>query len=164
MSNSSASGASGKPEDLVISRLLRVSRAALWRAWTEPALLKEWFCPRPWTTEVLDFDLRPGGAFHTLMRGPGGETSDNPGVFLEIVPQRKLAFTSLMTQDWRPATPWLPFTAIITMGDEGDDGTHYVATAMHPDEATKKRHEDMGFFEGWNLCIDQLEAFASQLR
>jgi uncharacterized protein YndB with AHSA1/START domain len=35
---------------------------------------------------------------------------------------------------------------------------------MHPDEATRARHEELGFFEGWNLCIDQLEALARQLR
>jgi uncharacterized protein YndB with AHSA1/START domain len=33
---------------------------------------------------------------------------------------------------------------------------------MHPDEPTRKRHEEMGFFDGWNTCIDQLEAFAGK--
>ena len=46
--------------------------------------------------------------------------------------------------------------------DEGE-GTRYVATVMHPDQATKDRHEEMGFFQGWNTCIDQLEAFALKL-
>jgi uncharacterized protein YndB with AHSA1/START domain len=54
------------------------------------------------------------------------------------------------------------FTAIITMDDEAD-GTRYIATVMHPDAATKDRHEEMGFFQGWNTCIDQLEAFARAL-
>ena len=53
-------------------------------------------------------------------------------------------------------------TAIITMADEAD-GTRCVATVMHPDKATRDRHEEMGFFEGWGTCIDQLEAFAQQL-
>jgi uncharacterized protein YndB with AHSA1/START domain len=53
-------------------------------------------------------------------------------------------------------------TGAIDMADEGD-GTRYVATAMHPDKATKDRHAEMGFFEGWNICIDQLDALACQL-
>jgi uncharacterized protein YndB with AHSA1/START domain len=149
-------------QDLVISRLVRAPRAKLWKAWTEPALLKEWWCPKPWTTEVRAFELRPGGAFYTFMRGPDGGTSDNPGCFLEIVPQQKIVMTSMLTGGWRPATPWLAMTAIVTMGDEGD-GTRYVATVMHPDAATKERHEEIGFFQGWNTCIDQLESFARAL-
>ncbi|EHR69228.1 hypothetical protein BurJ1DRAFT_0332 [Burkholderiales bacterium JOSHI_001] len=152
-----------KPEtesnDLVITRFLQSPRAALWRCWTDPALLAPWWCPRPWTTEVLAFDLRPGGAFHTFMRGPDGGTSDNPGCFLEIVPQQRLVFTTMLLADWRPATPWMPMTAVIDMADEGV-GTRYTATCMHADRKSRDEHDKMGFFEGWNLCIDQLDAFA----
>jgi uncharacterized protein YndB with AHSA1/START domain len=150
-------------DDLVISRLLRAPRAALWRAWTDPAMLKEWWCPKPWTTEVRAFDLRPGGAFHTFMSGPDGGTSDNPGCFVEVVPQSRIAFTNMLVADWRPAVPWIALSAVFDMHDEAG-GTRYVATAMHPDKATCDRHKDMGFFEGWNICIDQLDAFALQLR
>lgn len=145
--------------DLVISRLLKAPRAALWRAWTEPERLKEWWCPKPWVTEVRAFELRAGGAFHTFMSGPDGGTSDNPGCFLEIVPGERIVSTSMLLGGWRPATPWMAMTAVITFADEAD-GTRYTATAMHPDAATRDRHAEMGFFEGWNLCIDQLEACA----
>lgn len=149
-------------EDLVISRLVRAPRAALWRAWTDPALLAEWWCPKPWTTEVRALDLRPGGAFHTFMRGPEGGESDNPGAFLEIVPRERLVFTSMLVGDYRPATPWMPFTAVITMADEAA-GTRYVARVMHPDQSTRDKHEKMGFFEGWGLCITQLDELARTL-
>lgn len=152
-----------EPYDLVISRSLRSPRALLWRAWTEPTLLEAWWCPKPWTTRVLAMNLRPGGAFHTLMQGPDEGSSDNPGCYLDVVPQSRIVFTSLLTAGWRPAMPWLPFTAVIEMADEGDR-TRYVATVMHPDAATRDRHAEMGFFDGWNTCIDQLDAFAAQLR
>jgi pimeloyl-ACP methyl ester carboxylesterase len=75
-------------EDLVISCLVRAPRATVWRAWTEPQLLKQWWCPRPWTTEVRAFELRAGGAFHTFMRGPDGDTSDNPGSLIDGIAAR----------------------------------------------------------------------------
>ncbi len=150
--------------DLVISRLLRVPRALVWKAWTEPSHLKQWWCPRPWTTEILGFELTPGGSFHTLMRGPGGETSDNPGAFLEIVPHSRIVWTTALIAKWRPADePWMPLTAIITLDDEGA-GTRYVATVLHKDKATRDRHEQLGFFDGWGTCIGQLEAFAGSLK
>ncbi|KVD26821.1 SRPBCC family protein [Burkholderia ubonensis] len=149
--------------DLVITRVLHAPRATLWRAWTDPELLKAWWCPKPWTTEVRAFDLRPGGAFHTFMRGPDGGTSDNPGCFLEIAPEARIVFTSMLTGGWRPHTPWLAFTAIVTLSDD-DAGCRYEARVMHPDAATRDRHEQLGFFEGWNICITQLDELAGTLR
>jgi uncharacterized protein YndB with AHSA1/START domain len=89
--------------------------------------------------------------------------SDNPGSFLEVVPQSRLVMTSMLTGGWRPAKPWLGFTAIITMADEGS-GSRYTATVMHPDDATRDQHEKLGFFDGWNTCITQLDDFALNLR
>ena len=149
--------------DLVITRLLKAPRALVWQAWTNPDHLKEWWCPKPWTTEVRAFDLRPGGAFYTFMRGPDGGESDNPGSFLEVVPQARITFTSALIGDWRPApAPWMPFTAIITFADEAG-GTRYTATVMHKDEAGRDQHEKMGFHEGWGTCIAQLDAYAQGL-
>lgn len=150
--------------DLVISRCLRAPRALVWKAWTDPVHLKEWWCPKPWTTEVLAFELVPGGSFHTLMSGPDGETSDNPGAFLEIVPLSRIVWTNSLLKGWRPATEsWMPMTAFITFEDEGED-TRYVATVLHKDKATRDQHEEMGFFDGWGTCTTQLEAYAATLR
>jgi uncharacterized protein YndB with AHSA1/START domain len=150
--------------DLSIQRTLQAPRAALWRCWTDPALLPQWWCPRPWTTELRAFELRPGGAFHTVMRGPEpeGGTSDNPGCFLEVLPLERLVFTSMLLGGWRPATPWMPMTAVIAFADEGPH-TRYSATCLHPDAATRDRHAAMGFHGGWNTCIDQLQALAQTL-
>jgi len=149
--------------DLVISRLVRAPRAKLWRAWTDPELLTQWWCPRPWTTEVRAFELRPGGGFHTFMRGPDGGTSDNPGCFLAVETSSRIVFTTALTTGWRPGTPWMPMTAAITLADEAS-GTRYVATVMHPDKATRDRHKELGFYDGWGTCITQLEELALQLR
>ena len=148
--------------DLEISRFIAVPRARVWQAWTDPALLKQWWCPKPWTTEVRAFDLRPGGGFHTCMRGSEGGESDNPGCFLEIVPEERIVFTSMLTAGWRPHTPWLGMTAIFTMADEAR-GTRYIARCMHKDPEDSKRHEEMGFFEGWGTCVTQLEEIAKTL-
>jgi uncharacterized protein YndB with AHSA1/START domain len=146
--------------DLVITRAIRAPRKLVWEAWSDPRHLKEWWCPRPWTTEVRQFDFRAGGGFYTFMRGPDGGTSDNPGCFLEIVPLTRIVMTSALVADWRPApNAWLPFTAIITLADEGA-GTRYTATCMHMARKGRDEHEKMGFFEGWGTCITQLDEYA----
>lgn len=150
--------------DLLITRLLRAPRALIWKAWSDPNHLKEWWCPKPWVTEIRGFDMRAGGDFYTFMSGPDGGTSDNPGCFLEVIPMERIVTTSALVGGFRPApNPWLPMTAIITMSDE-DGGTRYTAQVMHQNKAGRDQHEQMGFFEGWGICIQQLDEYALSLR
>jgi uncharacterized protein YndB with AHSA1/START domain len=68
----------------------------------------------------------------------------------------------MLVGGWRPASPWLAFTAILTMADEGS-GTRYIARVMHKDAAERQRHEELGFYDGWGACISQLEEAAQNL-
>jgi uncharacterized protein YndB with AHSA1/START domain len=148
--------------DLEITRYLAAPRARVWEAWSNPKHLAQWWCPKPWTTEVRAFDFRPGGDFYTFMRGPDGGTSDNPGCFLEIVPQERIVWTSMLTGGWRPAKSWLPMTAIFTLAEEGA-GIRYTARCLHLNPEDSRKHETMGFYDGWGTCITQLEAYAQAL-
>lgn len=148
--------------ELSLTRVIDAPPARLWRAWTEPDLLKIWFCPPPWRVSEADLDLRPGGRNRIVMNGPDGEVVANEGVYLEIVPQRKLVFTDAYVEGWIPAEK--PFmTGVITFEDLGDGRTRYVASALHWNAEDRKIHEDMGFEEGWGLCADQLAALAATL-
>ena len=58
--------------DLVLTRVVRVPRKLIWKAWTEPKHLMKWMCPLPWKTVECEIDLRPGGGFLTFEDAPGG--------------------------------------------------------------------------------------------
>ena len=147
--------------ELSLTRLIAAPRAVVWRCWTEPELIKQWFTPRPWTTPVVEIDLRPGGASYMLFRGPNGEEFPNRGVYLEVVPEERLVFTDAYVEAWVPsAEPFM--TAIVSFSDE-DGGTRYEARVRHWTEEAMKRHEDMGFHEGWGKATDQLEELAKRL-
>jgi uncharacterized protein YndB with AHSA1/START domain len=147
--------------DLVLTRLLQAPRAAVWRCWTEPELLKQWFAPKPWTTPDVALDLRPGGGSRFVMRSPEGQDFPNDGVYLEVVPERRLVFTDAYTQGWKPSEKPF-FTGVIELGDEAG-GTRYTATARHWTAEARDEHARMGFHEGWGQCADQLEALARTL-
>lgn len=154
--------------ELSITRRLSAPRAAVWRAWADPTLLEAWFWPSPWRAEVTEFDLRPGGAFATVMHGPEGQRHDEgAGCFLEIVPHERIVFTSALGPGWRPRRASgdgcdLPMTAIITMADDGE-GTRYAARVLHADAGDARRHAEMGFEPGWGAAIAQLEDLARRL-
>ena len=153
--------------DLVLERVVDVPRELVWAAWTKPEHIKKWFTPAPWTTVYCEIDLRPGGIFRTVMRSPEGQEFSNAGCYLEIVPNEKLVWTSALGPDYRPAIraavtgscDELYFTAIIMLEAQGHR-TRYTALVMHGDEATSKKHEEMGFYQGWGTVLDQLVALA----
>ena len=108
-------------------------------------------------------DLRPGGASETTMYGPAGEVFPNRGVYLEVVPNRKLVFTDAFTEGWVPVEGGGMMTAVLTFEPRADGKTLYVARAGHPTVEKLKEHEQMGFHEGWGIVADQLEAIAKTL-
>jgi uncharacterized protein YndB with AHSA1/START domain len=147
--------------DLVLERDIDVSRELVWTAWTEPEHLSKWFTPAPWTVTDCQIDLRPGGIFRTVMRSPDGKEFPNLGCYLEVVPLERLVWTDALLPGYRPSeTPF--FTAILTLEPRGN-GTRYTAIAVHRDEAGRKKHEEMGFYDGWGKALDQLVAHAKAM-
>jgi len=146
--------------ELVLTRLIDADPMDVYRCWTEPELMKQWFTPRPWTTPVIENDVRPGGTTYVLMRGPDGEEHPNRGVYLEVVPGRKLVTTDAFTEAWVPSEK--PFmTAVLTFEPE-DSKTRYTAIARHWSAEDKEAHEQMGFHDGWGKATDQLEALLAR--
>lgn len=89
--------------ELSFSRIIDAPRTSVYRCWTEPELMKQWFTPRPYTTPVVDVDVRPGGANFILMKSPDGQEIPNHGIYLEIVPNERLVFTDAYTEAWVPS-------------------------------------------------------------
>lgn len=147
--------------ELVICRLIDAAPEKVYRAWTEPELMKQWFAPKPWSISRVESDLRPGGASLLVMKSPEGQEFPSRGVYLEIIPNKKIVFTDAFTSAWEPsAEPFM--TAIVTFEEEGGK-TKYTARALHWSVATRERHEQMGFHQGWAQCADQLEELAKKI-
>lgn len=142
--------------ELVLTRIIDAPREKVYRAWTDPELLKKWFAPLPFTTPAAELDVRPGGASLVVMRDPQGNEFPNRGVYLEVVENERLVFTDAYTRAWEPSEK--PFmTVILTFEDVGGK-TRYTARALHWTAADREAHEKMGFHEGWGQCADQLES------
>ena len=149
--------------DLILERVIDVPRELVWKAWTTPEYVTKWFTPAPWQTVDCRIDPRPGGLFYTVMRSPEGEDYPNIGCFLEVVENEKLVWTDALLEGYRPADKVGFMTAFLLLEAHGS-GTKYTAIAIHPTEAGRKQHEEMGFHEGWGAALDQLVAFVKTLQ
>ena len=173
-----AAEASSRPT-LRMQRRFAAPRELVWRAWTEPALLKQWFCPLPWKTIDAELDVRPGGIFRTTMQSPEGKEYPNTGCYLETVKNERIVWTNAMLPGFRPAPVNAPcgddtefmFTAKVEFephgvngesGVSGVSGTKYRATVIHADEAGCQKHAAMGFEGGWGAALEQLVAMVKK--
>ncbi len=147
--------------ELVLTRLIDAPPEKLYRCWTEPALLKQWFAPKPYETPVVEVDVRRGGSALFVMRGPDGQDMPNRGVYLDVVPNERLVSTDAFTEAWQPSAK--PFMTLILTFEKKDGKTLYTARARHWTVEDRDAHEKMGFHQGWGICTDQLAALAATL-
>ena len=143
------------PFELAIERHIHAPPEIVWQVMTER--LAEWWCPKPWRAEVIEQDWRAGGRNAVTMYGPNGEESGGEGVFLEVVPNKRIVFTDAFKAGWIPQEPFM--VGFFELTPDGD-GTHYRAGARHWSEAAFNQHKDMGFEGGWSTVAAQLAELA----
>ena len=145
--------------ELVISRIIDAPREVVFNAWTRH--LPEWWGPHGMTTPVCEMDLRPGGSFRTIMRAPDGTEYPTRGVFLEVTEPDRIVFTDAFDPGWQPH-PDIFFTAIATFEALPGGRTRLTARALHWTAASREKHEQMGFHQGWGESLERLGAVALQ--
>jgi uncharacterized protein YndB with AHSA1/START domain len=150
--------------ELVLGFLITASPEAIYRCWTDPELLVKWFAPKPFETRVVSQDFRVGGRQEIAMKDPAsGAEFPASGVFLEIVPNRKIVSTDAFNADWQPVegTPFM--VAQTTFEPQPDGRTLYIARARHWTDEKREQHVQMGFHPGWTQCAHQLAELAASL-
>jgi uncharacterized protein YndB with AHSA1/START domain len=139
--------------ELRVERHIDAPPSKVWDIMT--SRMAEWWCPKPWRTEEIDIEWRPGGRANMVMRGPVGEESPMRAVILEYIAGRRWVSTDAFTEGWVPAGPFMVgWWEVIPDGD----GSLYRAGARHWTEEAYAQHKAMGFEQGWGACADQLKA------
>src|SRR4051812_9340900 len=151
--------------DFAIERFVDAPTRLVWDALTKPEHLKEWYMPKAWgRVSRAEMDVRPGGIFSIDIAMPDGQVSPNLGCFLEVIPMKRLAWTSMLFPGYRPAVfDDIPITAIMTMESEGS-GTRYVFTALHRDEADFQKDMESGWKQGTEIAIEQFVAHVMAMK
>jgi uncharacterized protein YndB with AHSA1/START domain len=81
-------------QELVLTRMFDAPRELVFKAWTDPKCVAQWWRPRGFTNPVCELDVRPGGAIRIHMRGPDGTVYPMTGVYQEVVEPERIVFTS----------------------------------------------------------------------
>ena len=142
--------------DIAIERFIDAPTRLVWEALTKPEHLKEWYMPKAWGRVArAEMDVRPGGILRIDIAVANGQDVPNLGCILDVVPMKRLVWTSMLFPGYRPAVfDDVPITAIMTMASEGS-GTRYVFTALHRDEGDLEKNRTSGWLEGTQIALDQ---------
>jgi uncharacterized protein YndB with AHSA1/START domain len=112
--------------EIVLTRAFDAPRRLVFDALTKPALLRRWFGARGWNLVVCEVDLRVGGGWRFVARGPGGAEQGHGGVYREILPPGRLVYTELYDDQSYPGE-----TLITHVLDERDGRTTLTSTVRY---------------------------------
>jgi uncharacterized protein YndB with AHSA1/START domain len=137
---------------LVLTRVFDAPRSLVFKAWTEPEHMANWFGPRGFKSTVLKQDLRPGGAYRIHMLGPDGDHWTQ-GVYREVVPPERL----VMVGSWADAhgNPTRPETTLTLLFEDLAGKTKLTLhNAIFESVTARDAHQS-----GWNSALDCLAEY-----
>lgn len=140
--------------EIATSRLFDAPRELVWRMWTEPEHVKQWWGPRGFTNTIHQMDVRPGGEWKFTMHGPDGTNYRNEITYKEIVPPERLSYFH---------GPYPRFDVEVTFADEGGKTRVHMSMVFESAEERNKVAEKFGAVEGMQQTLDRLgERLASE--
>jgi uncharacterized protein YndB with AHSA1/START domain len=156
-------------ERMTITRVFDAPRDLVWKAWTDPKYVMQWWGPKGFTSPVCNMDFREGGKFLCCMKSPDGQEFWNAGEYHEIVPYEKIVSTMYFSDSEGnkvdPAHYGIEHEAIedahdVTLFEDlGNGQTKLTFIGNEPMESAK----NSGQVEGWNEILDKLATVIAEL-
>lgn len=151
--------------ELRLERVLDAPRHLVWKALTDPELMKKWWGPEHFTSPILTIDLRVGGKFHGCMRGPDGKDYWSGGVYQEVVPEEKIVVSDFFSDEngnvvdpvGYGADPLFPKENIVTITfEEIENRTRLTILYIVESDEVFQVMLQMQMREGWESSLDKL--------
>jgi uncharacterized protein YndB with AHSA1/START domain len=162
-------GTVNKTERMVITRIFDAPRELVWKAWTDPKYVMQWWGPKGFTSPACEIDFRVGGKFIFCMKTPDGQVGWNAGEYHEIVLHEKIVssmyFSDSKGNKVEPEAYGIEHEAIddaydvITFEDLGNGQTKLTFIGSEPMESAK----ESGQLEGWAEQLDKVAAVLAEL-
>jgi uncharacterized protein YndB with AHSA1/START domain len=151
--------------EIVITRVFDAPRSLVFKAWTDPKHVAQWWGPKGFTTRVTELDLHPGGKWRYVMIGPDGTEYPAKGVFYEIVPLEQIVTSDEFDQGFeKVVNADLPRGIVMTAIFEDLAGkTKLTLRIMHESAEERRKHEEMGVIAGWNSSFECLDEHLVQM-
>ena len=163
-----------KAKEFTLSRVFDAPRELVWKAFTEPERMAQWWGPKGVTIIKSVMDLRPGGTYLYGMRTPDGKEMWGKMVYREIVPPKKMVFVNSFSDERagltrHPLSATWPLELLSTFVFEEENGkTKFTIRwiPFHANEEERKTFDGAhaGMTQGWSGTMEQLETYLGQAK
>ncbi len=158
--------------DFVISRVFDAPRELVWKAFTEPARMKDWWGPKGFKVFHSKMDLRPGGTYHYGMESPEGKPMWGKFVYREIVPPENLVLIDSFSDEKggltrHPMAPTWPLEMLSAFTFEEVGGKTRFTVRWSPHNASEEERKTFdsshgGMTQGWGGTLEQLAVYLAK--
>lgn len=156
-SASSSSTAVSQPalaeHELVITRIINAPRERVFKAWTDPNYITQWWGPHGYTTPLCEMDVRPGGVFRMHIRSPEGEIYPIKGFYREVVAPERLVYSDDWDEGFRPSAE----SNVAVTFTEQDGKTLLTIRPIFGSIEERDAMQQQGLIEGWTEGLQRLE-------
>lgn len=169
MSTSNDPTVGTEEQAFIVTRTFDAPRELVFKAWTEPERLMQWWGPKGFALQVMKVDLRPGGLFHYSMRSPNGDEMWAKWVYREITPVERLVFVSSFSDPegntlrapFGIEFPLEVFSTVTFTEHEGKTTITMHGVPMNPTGEEQQVFNGMfaSMQQGWGGTLDQLESY-----
>ena len=142
--------------EIVLSRVFDAPRELVFRAWTDPKLMAQWWGPKGFTNPVCELDPRVGGVWHIVMRAPDGTEYPCGGVYREVVKPERLVFTNIATD--KEGNPILDGLTSVTFAEHAGKTKLTLQTRAAAVVAYAAAYL-AGMETGWTQSLERLAEF-----
>jgi len=153
MSSTTPGRSAQNERELVLTRVFAAPRPLVFQCWTDSEHMKNWFGPRMFTNPTCQLDVRTGGTWRIVMRGPDGTEHVATGVYQEVIPNERLVFTNI-AEDSNGAR-LLEGITTVTFEDHGAGTKLTLRTRMTGLVPAAPAMLD-GMEAGWSQSLDRL--------
>jgi uncharacterized protein YndB with AHSA1/START domain len=147
-------------QELVITRVFDAPRELVFKVWTDPKHVAQWWGPHGFTNPFCELDVRSGGAIRIHMRGPDGRVYPMTGVYQEIVEPERLVFTSAPIDE--EGNPLFEVLHTVTFAEQGGKTT-LTMQARVVKMTAKAAPYLAGMEAGWTQSLERLEAHLAKV-
>ncbi|MQA00794.1 MAG: SRPBCC domain-containing protein [Dehalococcoidia bacterium] len=148
--------------ELVVTRTFNAPRALVWKAWTEPERIKQWWGPDGFTTIVPTIDVRPGGVWHYCMQSSEWGDAWGKATYREVVEPERLVYIDAFSDEAGNTAEGMPVSEVTLTFEEQDGRTLMTSRTLFASAEERQKVIEMGMEQGLSQTLDHLEEFLAQ--
>jgi PhnB protein len=149
---------------VTVKREFLATLELVWKAWTTPEIIDQWWAPKPWRAETKSLDFCEGGFWLYAMVGPDNQRHWGRQDYAKIVFQKSFSGTDAFCDDNGNINPELPKTFFENEFSKTNGKTLVTITSKYASPEMLEKIIEMGFKEGFTMALENLDHYLEAQR